>query len=110
MFKLKVIDKIKIHILNSVIIFSENITVYEIISKYMVQPLPADDKMATRWCWISKATLAQEHANARAPPHTHTHTNSEYVILIAFPRQRLFRERASMLRYSYIACLSNISF
>jgi hypothetical protein len=40
-------------------------------------------------CWITKAT----------------DTHSEYVILIAFPRQEWFRERASMLRYTYM-CLS----
>jgi hypothetical protein len=42
-------------------------------------------------CWITKAT----------------DTHSEYVILvlIAFPRQQWLRERASMLRYTYIASL-----
>jgi hypothetical protein len=40
-------------------------------------------------CWITKATK----------------THSEYVILIAFPRQQLLRECASILRYTYIACL-----
>jgi hypothetical protein len=34
-----------------------------------------------------------------------TDTHSEYVIFIDFPRQQLFRERASILRYTYIACL-----
>ena len=33
-----------------------------------------------------------------------TNTHSEYVILDAFPQQWL-RERASMLRHTYIACL-----
>ena len=40
-------------------------------------------------CWINKAIQ----------------THSEYVILIAFPLQQWSRERASMLRYTYIACL-----
>jgi hypothetical protein len=34
-----------------------------------------------------------------------TDTPSEYVILIAFPLQQWLRERASLLRYTYIACL-----
>jgi hypothetical protein len=34
-----------------------------------------------------------------------TNTHSEYIILIAFPQQQWLRERASMLRYAYIACL-----
>jgi len=40
-------------------------------------------------CWMPKAT----------------DTHSEYVILVAFPRQQWLRERASVLRYTYIACL-----
>jgi len=38
-------------------------------------------------CWIPKAS----------------YTHSEYVILIAFPRQQWLHERALMLRYTYIA-------
>jgi hypothetical protein len=40
-------------------------------------------------CWIPKAT----------------NTHSQYVILIAFPLQQWLHERASMLRYTYIASL-----
>jgi hypothetical protein len=40
-------------------------------------------------CWIHKAT----------------DTHSEYVTLIALPWQQWLRERASLLRYTYIACL-----
>jgi len=39
-------------------------------------------------CWIPKAT----------------NTLLDYVILIAFPQQQWLHERASMLRYVYIAC------
>jgi len=31
-------------------------------------------------------------------------TLSEYVILIAFPQQQMLNERASMKRYTYVAC------
>ena len=34
-----------------------------------------------------------------------TNTHSEYVILIAFPLQQWLHERASILRYTYIAGL-----
>ena len=34
-----------------------------------------------------------------------TDAHSEYVILIAFSRQQWLRERALLLRYTYIACL-----
>jgi hypothetical protein len=40
-------------------------------------------------CWIPKST----------------DTHSEYVTLIAFPSQQRLLERASLLRYTYIACL-----
>jgi len=34
-----------------------------------------------------------------------TNTHSEYVIILAFPLQQWLHERASMLRYTYSACL-----
>jgi len=43
-------------------------------------------------CWILKAT----------------NTHSQYVILIAFLLQQLLHERASLLSYTYIACLVNV--
>jgi len=45
-------------------------------------------------CWIPKAK----------------NTHSEYVIRFAFPLQQWLHERASMLRYTYIACLVYFSF
>ena len=39
----------------------------------------------------------------RIPMATYTH--SEYVLLIAFPLQKLLNEHASMLRYRYTDCL-----
>jgi hypothetical protein len=35
-----------------------------------------------------------------------TNIHSEYVILIDFPLQQWFHERASMLRYTYFVCLA----
>ena len=40
-------------------------------------------------CWIPKAT----------------NTHSEYVIRVAFPLQQRLHERASVLLYTYIACI-----
>ena len=60
--------------------------------KYGKAGLATDDNKIRRMrpaCWITKVTDA----------------HSEYVILLAFPRQQLLRERASMLRYIYIACV-----
>ena len=46
-----------------------------------------------------------EPATFRFVAHHLNHTHSEYVILFAFPLQQLLHERASMLRYTCIACL-----
>ena len=47
-------------------------------------------------CMLDK----QAYMHARERTHTH-----KYVIFIAFPRSQWFRERATVLRYTYIACL-----
>ena len=53
----------------------------------------------TKWrmrfaCWMPQAT----------------NTDSEYVILIAFPRQQCFLESTSMLPYTYITCRVKVFF
>jgi hypothetical protein len=54
------------------------------------QDKPHDITRRVRFeCWISKATAK----------HT------EYLVLIAFPRQLYLREHGSVFRYTYIACL-----
>ena len=45
-------------------------------------------------CWVTKAT----------------NTHSEYVILIPFLLQQWLRERAPVIRYTYIPCLIEIKF
>ena len=55
---------------------SENRALCEETSKIFVEPerlqMTTQRRVA---CWISKATHAQAHVNARAPTPTHTHTN-----------------------------------
>jgi hypothetical protein len=89
MFQTKVVEKIKTHILCSITFF--NHVVYEIIWKKYCrtgQPQMAIWRMRIA-CWIPKVTDAR----------------SEYVVFIAFPRQQWLRERALVLRYTYIVCL-----
>jgi hypothetical protein len=88
----RVVEKIKTHILCSVtfLFFFENRAVYEKMWKNNVEP---GRSQMTTWrmriaCWMTNAT---------------NQTHSGCVILNAFPLQRL-HERASMLRYTYIAC------
>ena len=51
---------------------------------------------------VGKATRTHTTTHPGTRTHAHTHTD-KYVILIAFSRL-LLRERASVLRYTYIAC------
>ena len=72
----------------------ENLVVYEIMRTKFVEPgMPS----VTIWrmciaCWIPKDTK----------------THSEYVIIIALTLQRWLHERASVLHYTYIACLVDV--
>ena len=62
-------------------------------------------------CWIRKATRTRMHTftrsgtsiNARARAHTHTHT--QICNMYCFSTAKMTRERTSVLRYTYIACL-----
>jgi len=88
------VEKIRTHILCSVILFIfEKFVVCETMLKNIVQP---GRPHVTIWrmhiaCWMPKCT----------------NTHSECIILIAFPQQQWLHERASMLRYTCIACIVN---
>ena len=70
--------------------FFENRTVYEIILKTSVESAGPQTLQHMRiTCWKPKAT----------------NKNSQYVILIAFPLQKWLHERASIFRYTHVACL-----
>ena len=94
MFQIKVVEKTKTQTLCSITFFL-NHAVYEITWQNTVQP---GRPQMTIWrmciaCWVPKAT----------------NTHSEYVILIAFPLQQWFHERASVLRNTYTAYLVKFS-
>jgi hypothetical protein len=70
--------------------FLKAFSLWDNVAQYIVEP---GRPQITVWrmrieCWIPKAT----------------NTLSEYLILIAFPRQPWLHERASLLLYSYNAC------
>jgi hypothetical protein len=65
--------------------------VYE-MKKYGTARQATDDNFIQRMRFACRITKA-------------TDTHSEYVILIAFLRQQWLHERASMSRYTYIACI-----
>jgi hypothetical protein len=72
--------------------FRKSCRLWDNVEKYGTARQVTDDNIIRRIrfaFWMNKAT----------------DTHSEYVIIIAFPRQQWLRERASMLRCSYTACL-----
>ena len=86
----KIVHKIKTHIYVQYFFFSK-IMLFEIMWKNKAE---ADRPQMTKWttrfvCWIPKAQ----------------NTQSEYVILIAFPRQQWLHEHASILLYMHTVCL-----
>jgi hypothetical protein len=62
------------------------------VGKYGTAGQATDDSIIRRMRFACRITKAAD-------------THSEYVTYFAFPRQQCLRERASMLRYTYIACL-----
>jgi hypothetical protein len=100
-------------------IFPENRTVCEIMSENVADtegpqmtsqhgtyPLRAGLARLYARKRLHTPTRSGTHMHARARKHAHT---GQYVILITFPQQQWFRERASVLRYTYIACLVLVS-
>jgi len=70
---------------------SESCALYEIMWKNIVQP---DRSQMTIWRMRIACCMPMA-----------TNTLSEYVTLIAFPRQKYLHECRSILRYTYIVCL-----
>jgi hypothetical protein len=88
------VEKIKTHIPSSITFFykqKKSRRLRDNTEKYCTAGQVTDDdiilRMRIAW-WIPKAT----------------NTHSEHVILTAFARKQWFRDRASILRYPYIAC------
>jgi len=76
----------------SITFFQKSCRLWDNVEKYCRTGQTTDDNIIRRMCivcWINKAK----------------DTQSEYVILISFPRQQWLRERALMLRYTYISCI-----
>jgi hypothetical protein len=73
--------------------FFENLVFYKIVWRNIVDP---DRPQMTIWRMRTASWIP-----------TATNTHSEYLRLTAFPLQQL-HEYASMLRYTYIACLVSL--
>ena len=86
----KVVVNIKTHILGAIKFFN-NHAIYRIMWKIIIQP------------GRSQMTAGHQRFSRCIPISTKTY--SQYAIIIAFPLQQWLHERASMLRYTYIACI-----
>jgi hypothetical protein len=109
MSQTKVVEKMKTHILYS-ITFSENHTVYEIMSKNVVET--EGPQMTSQYgAYAFRAGVARLYArmrmhtptrlgtHTRARTHARTRKNThtdQYVMLIVFPQQQQFRKHASV--------------
>jgi hypothetical protein len=81
--------------------FFENRTVYEIMSKSMVEP--EGPQMTSQYdiCIALSCTRLRARAHARMLPLTHPRIRNIYCFYTA----TVIRECASLLRYTYIICL-----
>jgi hypothetical protein len=59
--------------------------------------------MLVKQGYVHARACTRSRAWACACMRAHAH---KYIIFIAFPQQQWFRERASVLLYTYIVCLS----
>ena len=111
-----VLDEIKTHfVFSNIFFFFEILTVYEIMSKNLVEP---ERPQTTIWlirfaCWISKGTCAQTHTHALGThtpasnyAHTHTHacTYTQKYVIFSFTATAVWWTRLSVTLYLY--CLS----
>jgi hypothetical protein len=94
MFQRNFVEIIKIHVLYPVT-FSEILPFCEVMWKNILE--------------LERPQMTAWHIRiSRCIPKA-TNTHSEYVILTAFPLQQWLHECASMLRYTYAACLVYIN-
>jgi len=86
MFRTKVVEKIKTHILCLVTFFRKSCRLWDNLGKYCRAGQATDNNIIWRMrigCWITKAT----------------NTQLDYVIRIALPLQQLLQERVSYWLY-----------
>ena len=89
-FQIKVVEKIKTHILCSITFFPRKPSRFIMRKNVIEEGRPQMTKRRMRIaCWIPKAT----------------NTRTGCVILNAFPLQQWLNERASILHLKYTACL-----
>ena len=113
MFQTKVVEKIKTHVLCSVAFFRKSHRLWYNVEKCDGNRGATDD--VTIWrirvaCWESKATSTYAHAHAHAHGYPYARAHRPISNNNCFSMATMIRERASMLRDTYIVCLVSNSF
>jgi len=88
----RVIEKIKTYILCSVAVFRKPCP---LVGKCVSARQVTGDNIRELMSFVCRITKA-------------TDTHSAFLMLVTFSRQYLLRERASLLRYTFIACLIHL--
>jgi len=96
MFQTKVVEKNKTHVLCSIFVFRKSFRLWDNLETYCT---------AVQATWLYGACAL--HAGYLRPQ---IHTPSGGVTLFVFPLQQWLHGRASLLRYTYTACLVKVSF
>jgi hypothetical protein len=91
MFQTNIVQNIKTNILRSVAAFRNSCRLWDNVEKYCRAEQTTDENMA--------------HAHCVLDTQGYRHTLRSCVILTAFSHQQWLPERASILRYTYIACI-----
>ena len=102
-FEINSVEKIKTHFMKNTFFFPRKSCRLWDVKKRGRAREAIDDNMAHALCMLDKAT--REH-HIRTSTCTHIHTEIHLLTLIAIPRQQWFRERASLLRYTYTETLA----
>jgi hypothetical protein len=93
LFQIKVVEKIKTHILCSITPPLQKLCcLWDNVEKYCIDRQATDDNILWHMCiacWITKSA----------------YTHSDSVIFVAFPPQEWLHECAWVLGYTYITCL-----
>jgi hypothetical protein len=112
MFEIRVVEKIKTHILCSITFFHKSHRLRDDVEKYGGGRGATND--VTIWrirvaCWIRKAICTYWHAKDHAPQNPHARTQADahrqMCNTYCFSTTTKIRERASILRYTYTVCL-----
>ena len=103
MFRIKVVQKIETHVLCSVTFFQNSCSLRDNVEKYGTAGQAIDSNMVQ----LDRPQMTIQYgarSSVRCIPKA-TYRHSEYVIVIAFPRQQRYANVPQCYVYAQITCL-----